>query len=508
MESTLQISPSVAGGKANISAFKKAVVQDFFHMLACFLGAVFAVYYAPHAFNLLYFLVLVVIFWRSKNDYFWFMFFLIIINTPGYLFFESSAGAAKRLPLYSFLPGISLSVFDLFIGASLAKVLYYRKGFEKKFSAIKSVKFVLFYVLLVSLPMSFVIGFENTNFLNNFRPYFYYTIVISFFMLVNKAEDIYKMGYLTVPFLFFTLFDQLFLLTTGKLFISIVNPETVRYIVTNTVTGGARAYFSGFLLVFYGFYFGLQLRMNRKYEIISGIGYLIIIVAFTTFLLSATRAYLMIPLVSLFGYILYSKKAAPDLIKLSLATILFAVIFFSLNLISWESFVKGIWPRFEAFFTVIFGGGELQKFDTVASRLESDLPELLEGISKSPILGAGFSDVFRGYINDDLGFLNTILVLGGVGFLLVLNFFVFFLKNLNKWSRSKFADTDNKVILKSIIMIFFGILLGYATTYDLFTVFQTERIFFVAIILGSAEVATYNIKERKKQFFKHKFLQS
>lgn len=467
-------------------------------MTLFFLGSIGAVYYAPSVANYLYFTVLLVLFWRSKKDYFWFAFFFILISSPGHLFVETSASAAKRLPLFNIVSGIGFSLFDVFILVSLAKIYYFKAGKGKKFILTKSAKFILFYLLLVTLPITFIIGFEgtNTSFMNNFRPYFYYVLVFSFFMLVNKTDELYRMGYLIFPFLIFTIFDQLFLLTTGKLFITIINPETIRYIVKNTVTGGARAYFSGFLLLFYGFFFGLQLRMNRKYEIMPGIGYLFIILPMTAFVLSATRAYLMMPLLTLFGFMLYSKKAVPDLIKLSLATLVFAVVFFSLDLISWETFMKGIWPRFEAFFTVIFGGGqELEEFDTVGSRLESDLPDLLEGISHSPILGAGFSGVFRRYINDDLGFLNSILVLGVVGFLFMLNFFFFFLKSANQWANKKYADQDNRVILKSVVMIFFGILIGYATTYDYFTVMHTYRIYFISLLLGSAEVAAHNIKQ-------------
>lgn len=473
-------------------------------MILCFAGSVIAVYYAPRVVNYLYFVVMLGLFWRSKKDYFWFAFFFVLVNTPGHMFVETSAEATRRLPLYKLVPGVGLSVFDLFILLSIAKIYYFKLGKGKKFLLTKSAKFILFYVLLISLPMTFIIGYENSgsNFPNNFRPYAYYVIIYSFFMLVNKTEDLYRMGYLFFPFLVFTIFDQLFLLTTGKLLISIINPETIRYIVKNTVTGGARAYFSGFLLLYYGFLFGLQLRMNRKYELLPGIGYMFIILPMTAFILSATRAYLMMPLLTLFGFMLYSKKAAPDLVKLSLATVIFGAIFFSLNLISWESFVKGIWPRFESFFTVIFGGGQqdLQEFDTVGSRLESDLPDLLEGISYSPILGAGWSGHFRRYINDDLGFLNSILVLGIIGFLLLLNFFTFFLKSVNKWLKRRYADLDNQVILKSVAMVFFGILIGYATTYDYFTVMHTYRIFFVSLIIGSAEVAAHNIKQNKEQF--------
>ena len=483
---------------------RKTVLQDFLQMTACVGGAVIAVYYAPSYVNMLYFVVLLGLFWRSKSDYFWFAFFLILINTPANLFFETSSTAVRRLPLYSVLPGISFSVFDLFILLGIAKVYYFKYYTGKSFTVSRSAKFLLFYVFLVSIPMSFIIGYDEfgSSFLNNFRPYFYYTLVIPFFFLIKDPADIYKMGYLTVPYVLVTLFDQLYLLTTGKMLASLVNPETVRYVVENTITGGARAYFTGYLLLLYAFLFGLQLRMNRKYEIISGFGYLAIILTFTAFILSATRSYLMMPLMALFGYVLYSKRAAPDLIKLAIVTVVFAVIFFSLNLISWESFMKGIWPRFEAFFNVIFGGGgSLQNFDTVASRLETDLPELWEAVNYSPFVGAGFSGWFREFINDDLGFLNTVLVLGWVGFAFFLNFIIFFLKDVNLWASKKYAGKDAKVILYSIAILFFGILLGYFTTYDFFTVMQIERIYFVSILIGSAEVAANDIKQRKKQFF-------
>ena len=504
MESTLQIpSSTIKSQELKISVFRKVVLHDFLQMSIIFIGAVFAVYYAPSIVNYLYFLVMLGLFWRSKKDYFWFGFFFILINTPANLFFETFAGAVKRLPLYTFLPGLSLSVFDSFILLSLAKAFYLKKHLGKSFIVSRSAKFLLFYVLLASFPMTFIIGSEysESGFFNTFRPYFYYTIILSFFYLIEKPEDIYKFGYLTAPYVLVTLGDQLYLLMTGKIFASLINPATVRSVVKNTITGGARAYFAGFLLIYYAFSFGLQLRMNRKYEVINGFGYMVMILALSAFILSATRSYLMMPLVTLFGYVLYGKRAVPDLIKMALVSVVFAIIFFSLNLISWESFMKGIWPRFEAFFNVIFGGGDLQKFDTVGSRLESDLPELWESIQFSPLFGAGFSGWFRKYVNNDLGFLNTVLNLGWIGFIFFINFIVFFLKDVNFWASRKYSDQDSRVILKSVAMIFFGVLLGYATTYDYFTVREIDRIYFIAILIGSAEVAAHNIKQRKKNFF-------
>ena len=467
-------------------------------MTVCFALAVLAVYYAPTLLNYVYFLVVLVLFWRSKHDYFWFAFYFIIINTPAFLFFESSGEATKRLPLYSLTGGISFSVLDLFVLASLAKVVWLGK--MKNFVISQPLRFILIYFALVSIPITFIIGLEDSSFFNNFRPYFYYAVLLSFYFLIDKTEDIFKFGYLMIPYVFFTLFDQLFLLTQDKLLISIINPETIRTIVNNTVTNDARAYFSGFLLVLYAFFFAIQLRSNPKYEVVTGLAYAVIGIALATFLLSATRVYLMIPLAVMGMYVLLGQKGTSDAVRLSLFVGLFAIIFFSLGIISFDFFLRSIWPRFEAFFMVLLGGGNLAEFDTVQNRIDEDLPSILEGIMQSPLIGTGFSGVFRNHENNDLGFVNTILIFGVVGFALFINFFVMLFRQLNRWVKHPWADANARTILNTTRMILVGVLLGYATTYDFFTVRQIERIYFVSVLIASAEVAVRSIKNRKKDF--------
>ena len=467
-------------------------------MTLCFIGAVVAVYYASTIINYLYFLVLPALFWRSKHDYFWFAFYFIIVNTPAFLFFESSGEVTRRLPLYSLTGGLSFSVLDVFVLTSLAKVVVLGK--VKDFVVSKSLRFLLLYFALVSIPMTFVLGTENTSFFNNFRPYFYYAILVSFYFLIDDTEDVFKFGYLMVPYVLFTLFDQLYLLTQDTLLISLINPETIRTIVNNTLTDEARAYFSGFLLIFYAFIFALQLRGNPKYELFSGFAYAVIIMALATFLLSATRVYLMVPLAGFGMYMLLGRQGGSDAVKLSVSAALSAVVFFSLDIISFDFFMKSIWPRFEAFFMVILGGGNLTEFDTVQSRLDSDLPDLLEGIMISPLVGTGFSDDFRHYVNDDLGFLNSILIFGLLGFTLFINFFIMLFYQLNHWIKQAGANLNARAILNTTRMVMVGILLGYATTYDFFTVRQAERIFFVSILLASTEIAVRSIKNQKTDF--------
>lgn len=496
--STLVSKASAPISRSEQSAFKQLLLKDFAQMTLCFLGAVYAVYYAPAVVNYLYFLVLVVLFFRSQKDYFWFAFFFILVNTPAFLFFETSAQAAHRLPLYRLAGGISFSVFDIFVLASLAKVFYLKK--EKAFQLSRPLRFLLIYFALVSLPITFIIGLEDSSFFNTFRPYFYYAILLTFYFLIDDIEALYKFGYLLVPYVIFTLFDQLFLLTQGKLLIAIINPETVRAIVDNTITGGVRAYFSGFLLVFYVFLFALQLRSNKKYELFSGFAYLIIFLCLAAFIISATRIYLIIPMVVLIMYFIFSKQGVTDLIKLSLVTAVLVIVFFSLNLITFEFFLKSIWPRFESFFMVILGGGDLAKFDTVQSRLQQDLPSIMKGVSYSPIIGTGFSGIFRTYENNDLGFINTILIFGVVGFTFLINFIIMLFNQLQQWIKTPF--TNATVVLNTLRVALFGILIGYATTYDFFTVRQIDRIYFISILLASGEIAVQHIKNQF-QFYNH-----
>ena len=471
---------------------------DFWQMTLLFAGSVYAVYYAPSFINYVFFLIPLALFWFSKKDYFWFAYFFVLINSPAYFFYESSGQAANRLPLYSLTSGISFSVFDLFVILSIIKIFKINKF--KSFTLSKSLRFLLLYLVFISIPMTILLGMEGSSLLNNVRPFTYYLVVISFYFLIDDIEDIYKFGYVLLPYLLFILFDQFFLITTGKLLISIVDPSTSRIIVDDSITGGIRAIFGGEILVFYIFLFGLQLTQARKYEAFKGLSYLIIFIAFTAVIIAQARTWLVITAVVLFSYLLTNKNAISNLFKLSIISALVIVILFSTQIISVEYFIDKIWPRFGAFFTAL-KEGNLSEFDTAGSRIKSDWPHSIEGVMQSPILGVGFSGKFRYYVNNDLGFINTILIFGFVGFLFFVNFIFMFFKKLNQYIKHQLQNVDSQVIIKTIKIIFIGMMVGYATTFDFFTVRQVERIFFVSILIASGEIAINHIKMNSRNFF-------
>ena len=476
----------------------KNLFTDFWQMILLFSFSVYAVYYAPSFVNYAFFLVPLVLFWFSKKDYFWFGFYFILINAPAYLFYESSSEAVNRLPLYSLTSGISFSVFDLFVLISIAKVFKVNKF--KSFTLTKSLRFLLLYLLFISIPMTIILGMEESSFFNNVRPFTYYLVVISFYFLIDDIKDVYKFGYLLVPYLLLIIFDQFFLITTGQLFISIVDPHTSRIVVDDSITGGIRAMFGGEILVFYVFLFGLQLTLMKKYEIFKGLSYLIIFIAFASIIISQTRSWLVMTAVVMFSYLLSNKNAVSNIFKLSIISGLIVIVLFSTQLISVDYFIDKIWPRFSSFFTAI-KEGSLSEFDTAGSRIKSDWPHSIEGVMHSPVLGVGFSGKFRYYVNNDLGFINTILIFGFVGFLFFLNFIFMFFKKLNQYIKDHLQNIDSQVVIKSIKVIFIGMLVGYATTFDFFTVRQIERIFFVSIVIASGEIAINQIKNNSRKLF-------
>ena len=67
--------------------------------------------------------ILLIIFWNSQRDYFWFAFLLILINEPGLLFHGSLKTDVNRIPLYNIGAGLSLSFFDLFYITAFIKAL-------------------------------------------------------------------------------------------------------------------------------------------------------------------------------------------------------------------------------------------------------------------------------------------------------------------------------------------------------------------------------------------------
>ena len=157
------------------SNFKKDVLVDFMQMTALFLGSVVAVYRTSPAIRDLFFLIPLFLSYRSKKDYFWFAYFFILINAPAYLFVNRTQAAIFRLPFYTIMPKFSFSPMDLFLFIVIFKA--FREKVRIKFFLNKPLEFFLIYIILVSIPVSFLLGTELQPFINTLRSFFFYGII-------------------------------------------------------------------------------------------------------------------------------------------------------------------------------------------------------------------------------------------------------------------------------------------------------------------------------------------
>ncbi len=464
------------------SSFKKEVVMDFFQMTALFIASVIAVYKLNHTLRDIFFLIPLILAFRSKKDYFWFAYFFILINAPASFFVNRTQDAFFRLPFYSAVSGFSFTPMDLFLFISIFKA--FQTNVKIKFLLNKPLEFFLFYLLLVSIPVSFFLGTELKPFVNTLRPFFFFGIIFSYLRLVNNKEEILKFGYLLFPYAVLIVFDQLFLINMGSRFISVFDPSMIGVFVKNSISGDVRAVVQGILIVFYVLIFGFQIANNKKYELFTGFSSMAIFIPIGSFFLSATRSWMMIGAIAILGYIFLSSKGYKLAVQMSIIGFSLVIALFSSGFIN-EEFVGNITKRYEELGKIASSGNLKQ--GTFADRIENDIPKVLKGVEYSPVLGVGMSKYMKTYYSNDVGFMNTLLIYGIIGFPIFLFFLFRYMFLLNKFRKSKFFDDVEKSIFISLLLGFAGILTGYFFTWDFFS-FYPEKVFFVSIVFATGDL--------------------
>jgi hypothetical protein len=462
--------------------FKRDVLVDFIQMTILFLASVIAVYKVSPTFRDLFFFIPLILAFRSKKDYFWFAYFFILINAPASFFVNRFQDAIFRLPYYSIIPKFSLTPVDIFLFISIFKAI--KTKVKVKFFLNKPLEFFLFYLLLVSIPVSFFLGTDFKGFINSFRSFFFYGIIFSYLRLITSKEQIIKFGYLTVPFTILIIFDQLFLLNTGNYFITLFDPSMLGFKVLNNLTMEVRAIMEGVLIVFYTLIFGFQISNIRKYEIFPGFANVPIFLAIACFFLSATRAWMMMGSIAIIGYIFLSAKGMKFTLQVSIIGVFLVAILISSGFIQQKS-IDSIATRFGELGKMASSGNLKQ--GTFADRIQNDIPHVLKGLTNSPVLGVGLSRYMKRYYSSDVGFINTLLIYGIVGFPIFLFYLFRYMFFLNRYRKEPRFDPLEKNILISLLLGLCGMMIGYFFTWDFFSFFP-EKVFFVSIIFATGDL--------------------
>jgi len=467
--------------------------EDFFLLFLLFLLSIFFVYYFPRGLSNIFFLGLLFLFYRSKENYFWFAYFFILSQGPGWFFSDFSKYSPYRLPIYTVFQGISLTPLDLFIILAFIKALSKGKRIKLK---LKNPMMLIIAYLFFSLFVTFIYGTDLKTLGENLRGPFYYSIIISFSYLIYKRKHLYYFLYLIIPFVFFLIFTQFYSLTTGKEFINLFYPS---YRTLDQMEAGlARPLIGGGLLIFFSFIFSIFLLECKESKLSNKFLYFIIGLTYFAVIISATRVWFVIFSFILLGYIFISKMKILNSIKIAIVLFILILIFFFSGLVSPEFLLKGSGKRLAEILYV--AKGEFKSVPTFEYRYFFRLPRLLEGMKKYIIFGCGFSKNGLKYLDFHVGFFNTILQFGIIGFSIFLYFFVSYFKLIIKSVKKLSNSNSFRTPIKILALIFGGILIGNFFTFFFFPMNNDIKIpFFIAIFLALTEL--FINEGEKEEFF-------
>lgn len=469
--------------KFSWSNFRWQLFKNLIAIIILFILSVYVVYFIPQIFSKLFFLFLLFLFLLSKKDYFWFAFFFILAQGPGYFFTDLSGLSHYRLPLYTFFPGMSFTPLDLFVILAFLKAML--KGRRTKLKLQKPLIFILLYMIF-SLFITFVYGTDIMTLVNTLRGPFYYSIIISFLYLITKRKEAYYFILLIMPFVFFIIFTQLYFLITGVEFINLFYPG-YRGVTLIGITKELRPIMGGVLIEFLSFIFSLFLLANRENTLSKTYLYLIIVFAFFSIFISATRIWFVVFSFVLLGYILISKRKLSNIVKIVSVLCILIIILFVSGVISLNFLVRSAWGRISQLFDI--AKGDFHSVHTFDSRYFVRLPRLLKGVKENIIIGCGFSNIYLEYRDNHVGFFNTFLQFGILGFLLFFNFFISYFRIINTTVKNLNNNNPLKTPLKILSISFAGILFSYFTTWNFFDM-GTRIItpFFLSVFISLTEL--------------------
>lgn len=471
-------------GKYNDRTDSSVILYRSIAIVALFSLTVYVVYFAPFGIDKLFCAALLILFWYSKADYFWFAFFIIISSFPAGLFSETTFTAVRRLPIYTPFAKISFTVLDLFLIVSLLKAIL--KGKSIKMVDVFKIKNIIFIVPYV-FTTSFFFGITLKLFLNQtLRGLFFYTLFYSFPALINNKKEVFKFMIMFFPFVFIEVFAQLYIVRTGYEFSNLFNPGSVISIY-DSVSGNIRAVTTGYIIMRLAFVFAFVLLENKDRLVSNLYLLLVILISISSVVIAATRsAITMFLFIFITYFITIAKKKPHILIQVFIIGVVFIFLLDVVNVFNLNDIVGTSYKRFIG--AVSVEEGTVRAEDTFDSRITQRLPVLLEEISNSLFIGYGFSDKYFQYYDGHLGgVLVGILQVGIFGYIIYVVFIVNIFQKCFKYIR-KLPDNNSLLIpIKVFTLSFFGYLMVNLTVDPIF-VLNTSTLpqdIFIHLVIAS-----------------------
>jgi hypothetical protein len=444
------------------------------------------------AFKYLAMLFMAIMAFMSNKKFVWIAIFWVIVDSVGGLFTERAIGeTAVGIPIINIASGISIGIKDLLILAMIFSVTP-----KNRYNKIN-------YDHLLFFGMLFFATFIGSVFYDASYKIIVsvlirgYIIFLLFYTIRNefKIQTLFQLFHLISYLVPIILIDQIFQVVFGTRIITRYVSVELKMMV-NTFTGETRAVSFGMNTLFFSFVYGLLLltiRRTKDMKIASYFyGIMLVVMTITSVMLSATRG-----VIGVFGIILLF--VSPYLVlKMRNIAIVLGVIFFLFNILggvglNLDYFYRNTIVRVMATVAPAIAGAGFSEIDT--SGRNTELPEMIEGIRRSPIVGYGISNNLFDYYNSNFGGLNTIIQFGLVGFAIILVVLMLWILKLFRICR----HIPNQSIYYSTgrvtYAVLVGMMAGYLTTYNYFTSFFAYDVLRLILVMFMSYLVFHNARE-------------
>ena len=440
------------------------------------------IYRLPKEVDFLFIVTVFIFFARSRQNYFWLAYFILLSYAPFGLFTEGTRDAAYRLPLFSLGPGLSFSTLQIFLFIGFVKALMVQHEVRSYFVA--HYKVLLIYVGFLALVAILVHDTSLGNFISGLKLAFNLSFFFIIYKLIYEREEKYKFISLLIPFGFLILLDAFyFLITSGDYIYNFFNPIEPRE------TGGLgleasavniRFEVRGFILSYLIFIFSLSyyfISKNKYYFLLAALS------AFIVILVGSLRSWFVVYTLALIFFMFYSSERIKHIIVIGVLVL--GLLIPVLNSSSGSAALSGAFTRIGTVFSL--GKESSAATQQIEGKITKRLPSQLQYIRENPLTGWAFTEKES---DGDVGNIGLIVEGGFVGFIIFIWFWLTYINILRKHIKILKSPHARKV-LKMLIVMFLGTLLSHFTTNRMFGFFGG---YFIGILVFFTEFILDEVK--------------
>ena len=387
----------------------KTIIRFFAYILI----SLITVYYMSGIASTLWFFLILILYWFSKDEPFWLAFFLIL--SDGFLSFFGTYQA-----VVSVIPGMpAIEVAQFYIILSVIKAFSKKSNYGLYY---KGILYVLGIYALFLIALSFLLGIDgNFNvYLRLIKTSLPFLLFFSIPRLFTDRNSYIRFFAIIFPIVFFALAAQIFEIVKQQplsSFLGSAEFESLEYAEDEA----SRAFYNPcvLLLSFFGsLYFGVN-RQNRFNGLYLNI---VTICVFAIAFLSATRGWTLALLITYILHVIFVLRFNISRLLLSFAVFM-ASFFIVINIPVIKQQIDNAFVRISTVEKITEGdytAGGTNK------RITERGPRVMKKWKESPVIGLGYSQGYQEYFDVHVGNQNVLLYSGLIGLILIIAFLFYF----------------------------------------------------------------------------------